>query len=293
MKIFDAFWKPSFYKSKDNKSFWRGLSRVIVVNFVIGVIYSVIFFVTIGKNIPAYFTSFTNQVISGYPDQLVLTLKDGVLSKNISGDLKLYPFTNVLSTVSTKLEANSNVPKYIISIDETKEASLSSYLDSDSFVFFGKNGAVTKSNNKIEVLSYKDMQGTKNSETFSKATLISIRDILDKYKGKVAPIAVVLIIVLYTIFMSIGYALLALFLGLTVMLLSKWVLTSKTKYSESYIYALYAIPSVCILQMILEQIPYISVVANIPLFTTLLTLAFLWYMFKKEEHKKTVDSASI
>lgn len=291
MKIFDAFWKPSFYQNKEGKSFWFGLLRVVLVNGIIGLVYASIFYTSIGKNIPEYFDSFSNQAMEGYPNDLVLSLKNGVLSKNIPGDLKLYPFSKSLD--NTKIETNST-PKYLISIDETKEASLASFMESDAFVFLGKDGLITRSDNDIKVLSYQKLQGTKNEETFSKATLALVIDFLGKFKNNVAPVLFVLIVVLYAIFVSIWQMLFVLFLGLIVMLLSKWVIKEKTKYSDSYIYSLYAIPTISILEKILEQIPYISTfVSVIPFFTTLLTLAFLWYMFRSIENKNVVAPVTV
>lgn len=307
MKIFNSFWKPSFYQNKEGKSFWAGLLRVVLVNLVIGLVYASIFHVSVGKNIPEYFDSFSNQAMEGYPDGLVLSLKNGVLSKNITGELSLYPISKSLDNAKTLIDNTSisksgyaekvlidDTPDYLISIDETKEASLASFVESEAFVFLGKDGLISKSNNKIQVLSYKDIQGVKEEETFSKATLSTIIDFIGKFKNNVAPILFVFIVIMYAIFASIWQMLFVLFLGLIVMLLSKWIIKEKTNYSDSYIYSLYAIPTISILVKILEKIPYISAfVSIIPFFTTLLTIFFLWYMFRSKENKNVVAPVTV
>ena len=105
--------------------------------------------------------------------------------------------------------------------------------------------------------------------------------------NKVAPIVSIGIIILYTIFVTIGYLFFVLYLGLVVMLLSKYVLKNNFDYPKSYIYSLYAFPSIVIVEKILVLIPYVSnIVSYIPFFTTILVIVFLWYMLKekKESH---------
>ncbi len=285
MKVFDSFWKPSFYKDNEKGLFfWPGLVRILFINIIISIVYAVVFYVYIGKNIPTYFTSFSDQIKNEYPPNLILSIKDGVLVKNVPGEIKLYSIPNFYKD---GMGRDQDIPKFALAIDDSKEVSLSAFAESEAFVFLGKDGWIAKGENEMKVNSYKEILGTKDVFTFSTGTIDYIVGAVDPHINKVAPVVSIGIIILYIIFVTIGYLFFVLYLGLVVMLLSKYVLKNNFDYPKSYIYSLYAFPSIVIVEKILVLIPYVSnIVSYIPFFTTILVIVFLWYMLKekKESH---------
>lgn len=285
MKIFDSFWNPSFYKNnKHGFSFWKAFGRLVLVSFVISIVYAVVFYGTIGKNIPQYLATFTQQVEKGYPDALILSLQNGLLTKNIKGEVKLYPIADFSEAKDIKTKSSA---QYFITIDDTKEVSLTSFTASNALVFLAKDGWVAESNNGVRINSYKSMGGAEKDVSFSKTTLVTLLSYVNKYAGVVSPIAVAGIIILCTLFAPLGYLLLTVVIGLIVMLLSKWILPRKFLYGESYVLSLYALPSVIIVTKIASYLPYVSqVTSRIPFLTILLVLAFLWLMFREKTSSK-------
>lgn len=285
MKIFDSFWNPSFYKNKkEGFSFWKAFGRLILVTFLVAIVYAITFYESIGKNIPGYVATFTKQIEDGYPNDLILSLEKGTLSKNIQGELQLYP---VASFLPFKESSVDKTPQYFIAINDTQEVSLSSYTASHAFLFLAKDGWAAESNKGVSINSYRNLTTDEKALTFTKEMLLPLAPILNKYAPVASPVVIVGILVLYTLFASLGYLLLVLFIGLIVMLLSKVMLGRKYEYQDSYILALYALPSVIIVMKILEYIPYISnVISRIPFLTTLLVLGFLGYMFRRMSVKK-------
>ncbi len=282
MKIFDSFWNPSFYRNNEKKlSFWSGFGRVLIINFIFSIVYATVFYVYVGKNIPTYVTSFSNTIKNEYPSNLVLSIKDGVLVKNIKGELKLYPMSTFFKDDIDKIQ---NSPKYFFVIDDSKEASLSAFTASEAVVFLGKDGWIAKGDNAGKINSYKELQGVGNTISFSTSTIEYVINAINPYVNKVAPTISIGIILLYTLFVTIGYLFFVLFVGLVIMLLSTTIFKKKFDYPTSYIYSLYALPSVLIIEKLLELTPYISkVIAYIPFFSILLIVLFLWYMLKEEK----------
>lgn len=288
MKIFDSFWNPSFYKNKkEGFSFWKAFGRLFLITFLVAIVYAVTFYEVIGKNIPEYVTTFTKQIEDGYPNDLILSLEKGVLSKNIPGALQLYPVTNFIPLKDSIVK---KTPQYFIAINDTQEVSLSSYTESHALLFLAKDGWAAESNKGVSINSYKNLTTDEKPLLFTKEMLLPLAPIVNKYALMASPVVMVSILVLYTIFAPLGYLLLALFIGLIVMLLSKSILGRKYEYHESYILALYALPSIIVVTKILEYTPYISnVISKIPFLTTLLVLGFLGYMFKGMVVKKEAD----
>jgi hypothetical protein len=292
MNFFDSFWKKSFYQNKSGKSFLSALLKFLLINFALSVIYAVTFYVTFGRHIPDYFSDISNKIESGYPKELVLTIKSGVLSKNIPGDLKLYPVESFFPSTEREESIDTATPKYFVSIDETKEASIPTYDRSDSFLFFGKDGLVARGDNEIKIIPYTRMQGNDSEKNFSKETIAQGIGFVRPHIWSVAPALSMLIVVMYSIFATVAGLFVALAIALVVMVLSKWILKNKTGYRDSYVYVLYALPVAVIAEKILVQIPYVAdIVAYIPFLTTIVVVAFLWYMFdhSSEKDKSTAE----
>jgi hypothetical protein len=283
MKFFDSFWKSSFYKEGHAVSFWRAFGKVVLITFIASIGYAVLSYATFGKNIPTYVETYSREAIDGYPPTLVLTIKDGKLSKNIPGKLQLYP---VSSDTVGQARQGAFSPHYIVTIDDEITASLDAFNESDSYILLAKDGLITKSNTDVRMKSYADMSQSTKDFVFSQADLVAVTDWVGKYKDSAPYILVAIIIAGCSILSPLGWLFSALFYGLILMWLSKWVIGKKVGFGESYILSFYALAPIILVSAVLHVIPFLKTIVNgIPFFTTLLILAFLWYMFKgKESH---------
>ena len=283
MNFFDSFWKASFYKDGHAVSFWKAFWKVVLVSFLVSIIYAGVFYATVGRHIPAYIQKYSTQALDGYPKDLVVTIKDGKLTKNIPGTLQLYPFPEELHATSNK----EPLPTYIVTINDKESVSLESYKKADSFVLLAKDGLVSKGDNGIEIRAYSDISKTANDFTFDKSMIVKVIDSIHEYEPMISWIIVVSIIVLGTLFLPIGYLILNLLYGFVVMLLSEWIMKRKATYSESYIISLYALAPVVLVITVLESVSYIiNLVSSFPFFTLIALVLFLKYMFvsaKKNE----------
>lgn len=246
--------------------------------------------------VPVYFETITTKLENGYPGSLILSVKDGKLSKNIAGPLYMYPISDFYTPShksSDGVSHKTDTPKYILTIDDSQKISLESYATSNAVVFFGQDGFISKSDRETKMQSYSDLTWEGNEQkdfSFSKDTLTYVIDFIAEYVPLAPLIIVVSILVFYPLGATLGALLFNFLLALIVMLLSKKIVKRTTTYGESYVLALYALPSVVIVLKLISFTPYISSLASFPFVTTLLVLAFLWYMFKGSVSRQEIVS---
>ena len=288
--FFDSFWKASFYQEGKAVSFWKAFWKVVLVIFLMSIVTSVVFYVTFGKKMPASLHSYANQALNGYPSDLVITIKDGELSKNIPGELHLYPLPK--ETMIEKPQEDSSF-EYALTINDTESVSLSLYQKSKSLIVLAKDGMVIQDNKGIKIAPYKEMSKQAKDFSFTKSMIVPVVAKVNEY-ADVTPFVIMMCIVIFmTIFSSLTYLTLTLFYGLVVMLLSVWITGKKIGFSESYILSLYALAPVIVVTTILEAIPYVKNVANaIPFLCTLLLLVFLKYVFISKK-VKVLESVTV
>lgn len=289
MNFFNAFWSPSFYKNnKDKHSFWKAFLRLIVVSFFIGILYAILFYIKIGKDIPNFLYSFETKISDGYPADLVISIKDQKLSKNIPGEIKLYPISLFGDTVKSQVEKNLS---HFVVIDDTKEATLGSFEQSGGVVFFAKDGVLVKENNKISINSYTTFSEIVKNVSFSKEIIKTFFTKVNEYVPSIPKVLTLAIALLYTLLAPIGNAFYLLFVGLIVVILSVHIFKRKIAFVEAYVLSMYALPSIILLEAFLYYLPYVStIISSIPFFTTMGTILFLWFMFKENNKNKKEEN---
>lgn len=279
MNFFNAFWKPSFYKNKTSeRTLLSAFLRLIVVSVCVGMVYALLFYIKIGKDIPAALDSFETKIVDGYPADLTLSVKDKKLLKNIPGEIKLYPVSIFGETIRNQFEKDIS---HFIVINEAKEATLTSFKESGAVVFLAKDGFIVQSDNETKIGSYEGFGQMAKDSTFTKSMLTSFFGVLDEYIPYIPTTLTVAIIVLYTLLAPFANAFYLLFVGLIVMFFGIHILKRKVDYPEAYIVSMYALPSIIIIEALLSYIPYVSsAVSYIPFFTTIGVVAFLQYMHR-------------
>lgn len=288
MKLFDSFWKPAFYQSlqSNSLSFWKGFGRLVVVASCLGILYATALYISFGKTSVIYINSLTTKILNGYPNSLILTLHNGVFSKNSKGEIKLYPISDF---ITSQEKQSTSTLEYCIAINETKEATLASLTESNAFVFLGKDGIIAKSNNGIRMYPYAEVGKETKDVVVSKDILVKVKEMIDPYVPMLPFVFAVLIVIVYSLALPLGKLLTLLFTGFVVMVLSKHILKRNVNFSEAYIFSLYSLPSIMIIDTLVRYVPYISIIVSlIPFFTVLLTLLFLWYMFRDVKKKEIV-----
>lgn len=287
MKFFDSFWKSSFYKEGKATSFWRSFGKVTLVTFVVSIVYATLFYVAFGMHIPAHLYTYGINALNGYPSGLVVTIQDDTLSKNSEGELHLYPISD---GKIGEMKIEEVLPGYVVAINDTVSASLESYKNANALIFLAKDGLVVQGNDEMQIFSYSELLHGETNAVLTKDMISGIVATVNEHAKSIPWILVASIIILYSLFAPIGYLLLGLFNGLIIMLFSSYIIKKKATYSESYIYGMYALAPVIIVNGVLLMIPYVKDVAMvIPFFGTFLVVGFLLFMFRDEKVTPKVE----
>lgn len=280
MKFFDSFWKASFYKEGKATSFWGAFGKVTLVTFIAAILCAICFYVTFGMHIPGYLYSYGVQALNGYPNGLVVSVENDRLSKNIEGELHLYP---IPERKIGKMKTEEILPGYVIAINDKENVSFDSYERSNALILLARDGIVARGDGETQIMSYADLLKSHNKVAVTKDMVGEMVSVVNTYAESVPCILFVAIIVLYTLFAPLGYLIFTLFSGLIIMLFSAQIIRRKIAFGEAYIYGMYALAPVIIFEGVLRTIPYIkNVVDFIPFFGTLSILGFLWLMFRSQ-----------
>lgn len=280
MKFFDSL--LNWIVPKNNLevfSFLSAFKRVAVVYVVLGCVYATVIYGAFIRHIPEYYAIFSSQVVHGYPDDLIVSINDGILTKNISGTVRLYP---IPVNQDSNVDGNEKNPHFFVALNETQNASLVSYSDSDAFIFFGKDGVILKSRTQTKIEPYSIFQDFKKDLTLTKGVLVHLVTLVGHYMEKVPWLIVVGIIIFYPVVSILGALLYAIFLGILVMFFSKKLINRKVSFGESYVISLWVMPIVVAFFAILEVVPFFGLLTHVPLLMTVSIILFIWYMFNKK-----------
>lgn len=277
MKFFDSFWKPSFYQEGKATSFWKAFGKVTLVTCIIAILHAICFYMIFGMHIPGYLYSYGVQLLNGYPNGLVITVEGDRLSKNIEGELHLYP---IPERKIGKMRSEEMLPEYVIAINDKENVSFESYERSNALIFLAKDGIITQGDGEKQIMSYSDLLKSHDNFIITKDMIGDLVSVINVHAESVPRIVFIVMVILYALFAPLLYLLFTLFSGLIIMLCSAQIIRRKISFVKAYIYGLYALAPVIILKGVLSIIPYVKVVEYIPFFGTICILGFLWIMFK-------------
>lgn len=290
MNFFNSFWKSSFYQEGKAISFWDAFWKVVLVIFLMSVVAAALFYVTFGKNIPSYLGTYSKEVLNGYPAGLEIKIKNGELSKNIPGELNLYP---IKENTRDLLEEGSSF-EHVVTINDKESISLALYQKAKSLIVLAKDGVVTQDDRGIKIVPYTNILAKGEDFSFTKNMIVTAVNGVNQYGDIIPWVIMALLVFFVSIFLPLGYLLATLISGLIVMWLSMWIVGKKTGFSESYILALYALAPMFIVNTALQGVPYIgNVVDVIPFSLAILTVIFLKYMFTLKKSRELSHKAAV
>ena len=262
MKFLDSFYKPQFYA--ENKLTAKGaLKRVFFIYLCVGILFAIGFYSLIGRHIPSQIQKISDQVMSGYPNDLVVTFNNEGMISSQADTVRLFPITEKGKTqyvVTIQGSAAGDIPR-----DE---------LTQSLFIFSKKEMMTQKGSGEIQIMPYKEI----SNFVMNKQVLLSLQSYLTPYIPYVSPVITLCIIVFTTIFAPIGFFIWAIFMALILMLVSKPLLKKELTYGESYLVSLYVGIIPVIIKTILTLTPYGKMLI-IPFFGTLVTLLLTRYFY--------------
>ena len=276
MKFIDTLLNKSSYHQDHNKE--HGIYKVLFATFVsvlVSMIIATVFYLkSFGFVLPAdVYSDYANQAIDQYPSDLVVSIKDGRIYKNIKDKVNI---GNIPKDIESSNHRNKDAFKdvlYFIQIDETKTASLESLKDSQSMAFVGSDGvALYQSDGSVKILPASSIP----NYDINQSSLYMLSSEFQTYIPLIISCIFMLWILFGTLFLFVGYlicnALLALVFKYSKVLKYFKIIKGDISYGEAFRFTNYAsVPAIIIASIIDATLLYIAIV-----------LLVLWYVFKKK-----------
>lgn len=286
-KIKASIYDKSFYKGLTEQTVSQSVLYIISLVFSLVLIYTAILSITV---IPLVHKAkdFVLKSHMYYPDELVVTIKDGIVSTNVKEPY----FIKTRPTDGT--EAKNLVvidTKNVFSENVFREYNTLFLVTNDSIITFDKNHVdfdkegnafLDNTNSAIKITKLTGMTGT---TTVTKANIIKATDYISSKMGFVTPIGLTLILIGLFIFETI----LMLFFGLIgafiVWIIEAKVFKKETNFDHSFKKALHLLTGVLILST------FVSILAtnltNIIYVAIFIVLAYI-NLIPEKTHKHPV-----
>lgn len=234
-----SLYRSPLYRHLDSNSASRAISYVAVLIALIALAKAIGFGAIFGPMLGDMKNEF-ERLIDRYPNELVLTIKDGSLSMNRTSPLVI--------PVEPGNELGKNY-KNLVVIDTAKNLDLETYSSYDTMVLITKSGAMYEKDRKVEVQSFKEAP----DYVVTKAKAGELKSTVDKFFGKFSAFVIIFMTLFMWIMIAIGGFILALFLSLIGILpalafsrMRGW----KLSFSQLYALALYAYTIVVLLGIV-------------------------------------------
>ena len=263
--IRDSIYSPKFYQDIPWSGFWKAVKHFFLFIFVLTVIQASITAVPIATSFKVGVQNFVNSLVASYPEELVITIKDGEaevnveepfflsLSKEVSGFVESEGFENLLVI-------DTQNPYKGIQMDEY---STIAWLTKDALFVRGDDGG-------IDVINLSDV----GDFTLDKRLIDSGVSMITPYSKYLGPIAVVAVTL--GIYLSYSQRLFyALFFALVLLILSL-VLKLHWTYGQAYKISLYAMTAGMLFEFLLGITSAYHQFSGFPFMFSLITLAVVF-----------------
>lgn len=232
-----SFYNPTFYAHLKNRTVGSGIKNILFLNVLLGVVFTttIILFA-----IPA-FKEFEkkNYAETYYPQELTITIKDGVASSTVSE-----PYF-IKSNAEFKID-NNHIQNYLV-VNTQKDLSLNTIASYKSlFVLTRESLIVQESETQTRtysLASVKDLVISKEKVTAWQ------NEFLFKLKQYAVPIALVFLI-MFVVGVSLYWLCVMLVWAFVPILVAK-LQKKKLTYKESYVIGLYAVFPVIVVSAVL------------------------------------------
>ena len=270
--IKDSVYSPPFYKDIPWSGFWKAVRHFLLLIIVLTVIQAGITAVPIATSFKVGVQNFVNSLVASYPEELVITIKDGEAEVNVEEPFFLSLPKEVSGLVESEgfenlLVIDTQNPYKGIQMDEY---STIAWLTKDALFVRGDDGG-------IDVINLSDV----GDFTLDKRLIDSGVSMITPYSKYLGPIAVVAVTL--GIYLSYSQRLFyALFFALVLLILSS-VLKLHWTYGQAYKISLYAMTAGMLFEFLLGITSAYHQFSGFPFMFTLITLAVVFINVRGKE----------
>ncbi len=151
-RVLKSVWGPDFYNQIEEKSIWGALRQMSWLLAIISVLCSVVLFIVVVPLSKNFTFKIADYLHEKYPEDLQVSIIDGVLSSDPSKVYNLdFPREIFSDDVLTQIKKETGV-SYLFTLDTvSKFESLPKLSDIDSLIFVTKDNIVIKDDNRGKV----------------------------------------------------------------------------------------------------------------------------------------------
>lgn len=270
--IRDSIYSPQFYRDIPWSGFWKAVRYFLLLIIVLTVIQAGITARPIATSFKAGVQNFVNSLVASYPQELVITIKDGEAEVNVEEPFFLSLPKEVSGLVESEgfenlLVIDTQNPYKGIQMDEY---STIAWLTKDALFVRGDDGG-------IDVINLSDV----GDFTLDKRLIDSGVSMIAPYSKYLGPIAVVAVTL--GIYLSYSQRLFyALFFALVLLILSL-VLKLHWTYGQAYKISLYAMTAGMLFEFLLGITSAYHQFSGFPFMFSLITLAVVFMNVRRKE----------
>lgn len=275
--IITSFYSSELYKKAKDESSKQGVKFIIKLSVFLGLVFGIIglvVFLTFSATLKKLATNFVDK---SYPNELIVTVKDGTLTSNITE-----PIFIPLPTGEEKVKA----PKNLTALVPNEKAEVSVLDKYDTVSAITSNGVVFLENgvNSGQVKTYTYQ---KTNQVFTKNFVLEKSAQILKIIATVAAVGIIPMLVLVFLMISFGN-LLALFLIALLIYLVMKLRKIAISYKESYRMGIYTLGPLLILQILTCSFHFIGILfSSVVVLVIILIATRKWGKEEKPEGTKT------
>lgn len=278
MKFIETFWNKDAYKREVKEGKTKGIVNVLIAS-IISIALSFCFFLinfyqTTGSlNFLSLYDDFTSQIVKGYPSDLNINIKDGILTTNKK---ELTKIGEIPKSESENIYQYEDIDSYI-TIDENKEVGLKELEESKSLFFVGKDGLIAYKNN-----------GQTQGLNFNKVGNLDINinvidEIIGEVRGYVLPFVAIIGFIIFILGM-LGIFVFNIIWNLLLSLIIKSTSLIKKGLDFDIVYKI--INNVSVPAIIIGSI-VTSFGVSFPFLETIIVVLSLYLIYKNKENKES------
>ena len=195
-----VFWNSissfTYYHEVVKARFSFSFKYFLMFSFILGTLLTIIISVTFVPDVNAFLRRFALRAPALYPNDLVITVKDGKLTTNVTEPLR-FPVPLELLSDTPGVVSDQN-QEYLVTIDTN--AQINDYTKSNSLIFVTREQVVIPDNDGVGFRVYPI--SSFNDGTIDKATVTRLLDTLSPWYSFIVPVLIFILWFTLTVLLS-------------------------------------------------------------------------------------------
>lgn len=269
--IQNSVYNPQFYRELESKPLRYSLKYYSAFAVLVAIILTIVSSVPLVVNISTAVSGFPQKFFEYYPDDLEVTVTNGVLSTNVDE-----PYVLPVPSEFTDIARENDISEFVV-FDTKEPFSIEQFNASHALVWVGaRQFAYRDKNSAVRIQGFEP----NSNVTINETKLRKAESYISPYYHFVGPVLVVLIFM--GLLFALGFNFLYLFLGALFIHLLLRVMKQKMSYGRCYQIGLHALTLPVLIHVLLAVSPFAF--SGLPLTATIVMLVVVYFNFREMQH---------